>query len=134
MVNGSIKKFLSIDCVNIYFFKSIVNYLFSMFFGAIPHCLYRDSLTLSDYLSVAFNVHDRTFKRSFIRKNPLTLKLRKQPFRGVILNRCSSSLQINHINLPYETPFLRAHFYGNIQIFQIRSKVTTRRNWETLSF
>ena len=87
-----------------------------MFFGAIPHCLYRDSLTLSDYLSVAFNVHDRTFKRSFIRKNPLTLKLRKQPFRGVILNRCSSSLQINHINLPYETPFLRAHLYGNIQI------------------
>ena len=32
LVSGSMKKFLSIDCVYIYFSQSIVNYLFSIFF------------------------------------------------------------------------------------------------------
>ena len=70
-------------------------------------------------------MHDCTFKQCFIRKNPLALKLRKQPFSGVLLSRCLSILQINHINLPYETSFLRAHLYGSIRTLQIRSKLTT---------
>ena len=82
----------------------------------------------------SFNVHDCTFKRSFIRNNPLTWKLREQSFRGVLFGRCSSILQINHTNLPYETPFLRAHLYGSFRTFQIRSKLTTRRKQKTLSF
>ena len=40
--------------------------------------------------------------------NPLTLKLRRQPFRGLILSQYSSILEINLINLPYETRFLKA--------------------------
>ena len=49
LVSGSIKKLLSIDCVNIFFSQSIDNNAFSVFFqkcGVTPHCLYRDSLTL----------------------------------------------------------------------------------------
>ena len=49
LASGSIKKLLSIDCVNIYFSQSIHNNAFSIFFqkcGVTPHCLYRDSLTL----------------------------------------------------------------------------------------
>ena len=32
VVSGSIKKLFSVDCVNIYFSQSIVNYLFLIFF------------------------------------------------------------------------------------------------------
>ena len=77
-------------------------------------------------------MHDCTFKQCFIRKNPLALKLRKQPFNGVLLSRCLSILQINHINLPYETSFLRAHLYGSIRALQIRSKLTTNGKNEKL--
>ena len=43
--SGSIKKFFSIDYVNIYFSKLIVKYLFSMFFSidlevGLPHITY----------------------------------------------------------------------------------------------
>ena len=37
-------------------------------------------------------------------KQSTNIKLHKQPFSGVILSRCSSILQINHINLSSETP------------------------------
>ena len=58
-VSGSIKKFFSIDYVNIYLFN---RYLFNIFFnrfsieffsrencGVTLYCLYRDSLTLRRY-------------------------------------------------------------------------------------
>ena len=54
------KKFFSIDCVNIYFFQSIDNYLFSIFFqwikkcGITPHRLYHDSLTLNSFLTTIY--------------------------------------------------------------------------------
>ena len=49
MVSESFKKLFSIDCVNIYFSPLIVHHLFSIDFKVwvTPHCLYRDSLTLS---------------------------------------------------------------------------------------
>ena len=52
VVSRSMKKLFSIDCVNIYYFYSIENYLFSIFFQwikncwATPHRLDHDSLTL----------------------------------------------------------------------------------------
>ena len=42
---------------------------------------------LSDYLSVVFNLHGCTFKWSLITKNPVTLNLQKQLFRGVPLSQ-----------------------------------------------
>ena len=38
LVNGSITKLFSTDCVNIYFFQSIVNYLFKSV--GLPHITY----------------------------------------------------------------------------------------------
>ena len=46
---------------------------------------------------------------------------------------CLVLLSFQHFHLPYETPFLRAHLYGSIRAFQICSKLTARRKWETLS-
>ena len=56
---------------------------------------------LSDYLSVVFNLHDCTFKRSLIRKNALTLI---KPAEATI-QRCSIKSTfvqspVNHINFP----------------------------------
>ena len=42
-------------------------------------------------------------------KKSTNIKRHKQPFSGVILSRCSSILQINHIILSSGTPYFKAH-------------------------
>ena len=80
-----------------------------------------------------------TLKRSFIRKDSLTLDLRKQPFRGVLLSRYSSIVQINHINLLFEAAFLEAHpnFPNPFQIYKqnnLGNFVLLKDSYDSLTF
>ena len=50
MVSGSMKKLLSIDCVNIYFSQSIVNYLLPIFFSIDLKVLGHPTLLISWFI------------------------------------------------------------------------------------